>query len=133
MHRLRTRSAERSRASSRPTGSSTATGSAMGMGSTPSARTRASTGINGPRGSRCIVVSARISRGRRRRIGIREQQGGRLDFGDGRRRIGEAGLDDRKGAGLAEHIEQTGRRPLGDHDHRTQERHRIRRLQGAEP
>ena len=69
----------------------------------------------------------------RRSIRIPEHQRGRLDLGDGRRRIGEAGLDDRKGAGLAERIEQIGRRSLGDHDHRTQERHQIRRLQGGRP
>ncbi len=129
----RTRSAELSRASKRANGSSAATDSAIGSGSALSAFTRASTGMTGPRRVSMHWVSARMSRGLGAASGSREQQRRRLDFGDGRRRIGEAGLDDRKGAGLAERIEQIGRRSLGDHDHRTQERHRIRRLQEADP
>ena len=68
-------------------------------------------------------VSARTSRGLGAAIRIGEHQRGRLDLGDGGGRVGQARLDDREGAGLAEHIEQIGRRALGDHDHRTQERH----------
>ena len=61
--------------------------------------------------------------GRRRAFGIGNGERDRLDFGDGRGRIGPARLDDREGAGLAEHVDQIGRRGLGDHDHRTQKRH----------
>ena len=71
----------------------------------------------------------RIGRG----IRVGEDKRGRLDFGDGGGRIGPAGLDDRKGAGLAEHIEQIGRRILGDHDHRTQERHEDGPVAGSGP
>ena len=51
------------------------------------------------------------------RIGDGDRHG--LDLGNRGRGIGPACFDGGKGAGLAEHIEQIGRRAFGDHHHRT--------------
>ena len=50
---------------------------------------------------------------------VRDQQGGRLNLGHRGRGVGKLGLDDGKGAGPAEDVDQIGRRGLGDNDHRT--------------
>ena len=52
-----------------------------------------------------------------------DHHGGRLDRDEGGRRVGPVGLDDREGAGGAQRIDQVGRRTVGDHDHRTLQRH----------
>ena len=46
-----------------------------------------------------------------------------LTADEGGRRIGPFGLDDREGAGGAQRFDQIGRRTVGDHDHRTLQRH----------
>ena len=85
----------------------------------PGPSTRASTGMNGPPRVSMVLSSALrcLSEGRRRRI--RDHQGGGLNLGHRRRRVGKLGLDDGEGAGPAEDVDQIGRRSLGDNDHWT--------------
>jgi len=61
--------------------------------------------------------------GRRRAFRVGDGERDRLDLGDGGGSIRPACLHDRERPGLAEHVDQVGRRVLGDHDHRTQECH----------
>ena len=65
----------------------------------------------------------------RRALRISNGQRDWLNLGDGRRSIRPPRFDDREGAGLAQYVEQIGRRILGNHDHRTQERHDTSRLE----
>ena len=54
---------------------------------------------------------------------VGDGEGNRLDFCNRSGRIAPARLDDREGAGLAEYINQIGRRGFGDDDHWTQQCH----------
>ena len=60
------------------------------------------------------------------RLGVGQHHGRGQDFTDRGRRARPIGLHDRERAGLAERIEQLGRRLFGDDDHRTQRCHALR-------
>ncbi len=111
------------RAISRSTGSAASAGKRDRDGGFLVAMARAMIGTIGPFAVAICRQSMRAEDSLCGGARLGDHHGGGLDRDEGGRRIGPFGLDDREGAGGAQRFDEVGRRTVGDHDHRTLQRH----------